>query len=181
MIITVAGHAGSGKSTVAKLLAARLGFKHYSTGDFMRQMADERGISIKDLNIIAEKDRAIDKLLDDRQKKLGETEDNFVLDSRLGGLFIPKAIKVFLDCDIDTRIKRTMLDKRTSEKHPSVESAKKFALERESSEKKRFRELYNFDPYDPENYDIAIDTTSIPAEEVADKVIAVLGKEQLVE
>src|SRR3989339_887198 len=180
MIITVSGHAGSGKSTVAKLLAVRLGFKHYSTGDFMREMAAELGMSIKDLNIAAEQDQSIDKALDDRQKRLGETEDNFVIDSRLGGFFIPKATKVFVDCDIDTRIKRTMLDKRTGEKHPSFESAKKFAVEREGSEEKRYKEFYHFDAYDPTNYDIVIDTTTIPAEEVVTRILGVLREEQLI-
>ena len=50
MIITISGTPGSGKSTVAKMIATKLGFKHYSTGDFMRQMAKERGISLEELS-----------------------------------------------------------------------------------------------------------------------------------
>jgi len=33
MIITIAGEGGSGKSTVARILAKKLDYKHYSTGD----------------------------------------------------------------------------------------------------------------------------------------------------
>ena len=44
MKITLSGMVGSGKSTNAKLFAKELGYKHYSVGDLMREMAKERGI-----------------------------------------------------------------------------------------------------------------------------------------
>ena len=47
MIITISGIAGSGKSTVAKLLAKKLNCKHYSVGDFMRQIAKEKNIPLR--------------------------------------------------------------------------------------------------------------------------------------
>ncbi len=61
MIITISGKAGSGKSTIAKQLAKKLGLKHYSTGDFMRQMAKDKGVSLLELSRIAEKDKSIDQ------------------------------------------------------------------------------------------------------------------------
>jgi cytidylate kinase len=42
MIITIAGTVGSGKSTVGRIIAKRLGLKHYSIGDLMREMAEQR-------------------------------------------------------------------------------------------------------------------------------------------
>ena len=42
MIIAISGKAGSGKSTVAKLLASKLRLRHYSIGDLMREMAKEK-------------------------------------------------------------------------------------------------------------------------------------------
>ena len=56
MIITISGKPGSGKSTVAKRLAAELGLTHVSAGDFMRDMATERGITVLELSAIAEND-----------------------------------------------------------------------------------------------------------------------------
>ncbi|PIN81309.1 cytidylate kinase, partial [Candidatus Woesearchaeota archaeon CG10_big_fil_rev_8_21_14_0_10_32_9] len=65
MKITISGNLGSGKSTVAKMLAKDLGYSHYSTGDFMRKMAEERGITLLELGKIAENDSSIDYELDD--------------------------------------------------------------------------------------------------------------------
>ena len=56
MILTLGGHLGSGKSTLGKRLGEYLNYKHYSTGGFMRDMALERGISIIELNHLAESD-----------------------------------------------------------------------------------------------------------------------------
>ena len=56
MIITLGGHHGAGKSTLAAKLAAHFNYKRYSTGDFMRALAGEKGISIIELNQEAEKD-----------------------------------------------------------------------------------------------------------------------------
>jgi ABC-type multidrug transport system fused ATPase/permease subunit len=51
--ITIAGSPGSGKSSTAKAIAAVLGFQHFSSGDFFRQLAVERGQSIEAMNISA--------------------------------------------------------------------------------------------------------------------------------
>ena len=88
MIITISGIAGSGKSTVAKLLAKKLNYKHYSIGDFMREIAKQRKTTLLELSKEAEKDSSIDKELDQKQIELGKTQDNFVIDSRLGFHFI---------------------------------------------------------------------------------------------
>ena len=97
MIITISGALGSGKSTVAKILVQKFNLKHYSTGDFMREIAVKRGITLLELSKLAETDKSIDEELDERQIKLGEEEDNFIIDARLGWHFIPNSIKIFLD------------------------------------------------------------------------------------
>ena len=76
MIITISGLPGSGKSTVARLLADKLRLKHYSTGDYMRKMAGDRHLTLAQLGQQAEKDKKIDEELDTWQIKLGLTEDN---------------------------------------------------------------------------------------------------------
>ena len=106
MIVTISGVAGSGKTTIAKLLAKQLNLDHYSSGDLMRKLAKEKNISLLKLSKIAEKDKSIDKELDQRQIQLGKTKDNFVIDGRLSALFIPNAkYKIFLDCNDDVRAK----------------------------------------------------------------------------
>src|SRR3989338_745030 len=111
MIITISGKAGSGKSTVAKIIAAKLNLAHYSIGDLMREMAKEKDISLIELNNLAEKDKTIDKELDDKLIKLGKEKKDFVIDGRLTAFFIPHAdLKVFLDADEKVDRKSTRLN-----------------------------------------------------------------------
>jgi len=107
MIITIAGKAGSGKSSVAKEIAKRLKFKHYSMGDFQRELANELGVTIEKLGELAKTDRKYDDMTDKKQKNIGKG-DNVIVDSRLGAHFIPHAFKVFLDVDIDVAVKRRL-------------------------------------------------------------------------
>src|SRR3989338_8350240 len=143
MIITISGTPGSGKSTAAKLVAYKLKYKHYSTGDFMRQLAEERELSIFEFSKIAEKDRNIDEELDQRQIKLGKEEDSFVIDGRLSYHFIPTSVKVFIDADFDTRAKRRFDDRRGEEHNVTMEKTKEQLKKREESEAKRYKKYYN--------------------------------------
>ena len=54
MIITVSGTPGSGKSTIAKALAKNFRLKYFSSGDLMRNLAEKKGISLAELNKLAE-------------------------------------------------------------------------------------------------------------------------------
>jgi predicted cytidylate kinase len=178
MIITISGKAGSGKSTIAKMLAKELKLKHFSSGDFMRQMAKEKGISIAELGKQAENDNGvIDKEIDERQKKLGNEESNFVIDGRLSAFFIPKAeYKIFLDVDLDVAAKRIIGDKRSDENADNIEQMKKEMKNREDSEIKRYQEYYGFNCYDLANYDVAIDTTELTPEQIIDKLVELVNK-----
>ncbi len=179
MIITLSGRPGSGKSTVAKLVAQKLGLKHYSTGDFMRQLAVERNVLLRDLTKQAEQSKEIDTILDRRQIELGQKEDNFVIDGRLSFHFIPKSIKIFLDADIKERARRIHQMGRKEEPMADLDDAVKKLQEREESEKLRYKRYYGIDLGDKKNYDMAIDTTFIPAEKVAEKIVEfVKGKMQ---
>ena len=93
-IITICGVNGSGKSTSAKRVSSFLNYPHFSAGDFMREMASERGISVSELGILAEKDPSVDKEIDRRQKEYMDTHEDFVIDSRLGWFLAPDSFKV---------------------------------------------------------------------------------------
>lgn len=171
MIITISGNAGSGKSTVGKIISEKLGLKKYSTGDFMRQMAEERGITLLELSKLAEKDRKIDEELDNRQVDFGKTQDNFIIDARLGFYFIPNSIKIFLHCELNESARRIFNNKRSTEKNQSLENTKKNIETRQESERKRYKDYYNIDNYmDDKHYDLFVDTTRIPPEEVVRKI-----------
>jgi len=179
MIITIGGKPGSGKSTVAKILAKKLNLKHYSTGDFMRKLASERGMSLIELSKIAEKDFSIDDEIDSWLRNLAEKEDDFVIDSRLAFYFIPKAVKVYLDVDLDVAAKRILSGpERKTEKAKSVEELKEELKERMKSERKRYEKYYNVDIDDKSKYDIVIDTSNISAEEVAERIVEFLKRKK---
>ena len=70
MIITLSGNVASGKSTIGDALAEKLGFKRYSSGNFMRAMAKKKGVTLQKLGKEAEKTIMIDKEIDDMLKEI---------------------------------------------------------------------------------------------------------------
>lgn len=175
MIITLGGKAGSGKSTVAKLLAKKLDYKHYSMGDLQREIAKERNISIFKLGELEEKDPSIDKEVDNKQRKLGESQDNFVIDSRLGFHFIPKAKKIFLDANFEVRAIRILNDNARKEDNKNLEKAKENIKQREASEIARYKKYYNLNPYNKKNFDSIIDTSNSNPEEIVNNILSSLN------
>ena len=99
MIITISGWPGSGKTTVGKLLARKLNYKFYSMGNLRGKTALEKNLTIDQLNKIGEDESWTDKDVDEYQKKLGEKEDNLIVEGRLSFHFIPKSLKIFLKVD----------------------------------------------------------------------------------
>ena len=171
MIITISGKAGSGKSTVAKEVAKKLGLEHYSVGDLMRKLAKEKKMSLNDLSRLAEKDRSIDMELDKKTIEL-RAADNFVIDGRLTAYFLPYAdLKIFLDCEDKVRAERILKDNRDDEKSKSLKELIKKIRQREKSERKRYDNLYSIDSHDKKLYNLIIDTTKLGVKEVVDRII----------
>jgi cytidylate kinase len=66
----------------------------------MREMAMEKEMTLMELNTFSETDGGkIDAILDERQKKLGQEKDNFIIDARLAWHFISQSFKVYLTVD----------------------------------------------------------------------------------
>ena len=183
MKITISGSPGSGKSTVRNLLAQKLNLKRYSTGDFMRQLATEKGLNLEEFSKIAQKDPSIDKQLDDRQVKLGKEENNFIIDGRLSFHFIPNSIKIFIDAKLEIRAQRILGDiqnnVRITENAKNLQEQIDSIKKREDSERLRYKQYYNLDPYDKSHYDLVIDSSDIDAEEIASKIITLINEQKL--
>lgn len=182
MIITIGGDAGSGKSTVAQLVAERLGFKFHSIGNLRRQMASARGMTIEEYNKLGETDPSTDKEADAFQEKLGKTEDNFVLEGRLGWKFIPQSFKVFLAVDEKVAAERILKDhqakRRASEKAiHTIDEALAHLRARRKTDTLRYKKYYNTDFLDMKHYDLVIDTSKSTVEKVADEILEAARKD----
>lgn len=174
-IITLAGRLGSGKSSTAKLVAAKLGYKHFSSGDLFRQIAAEWGEDLLDANKAAESNRKIDDMVDGRLQEIGTTDDEVVIDSRTAWHWIPESFKVYLYLDTTVAAERIISKKHerddANENIPDDPSEYAKTLEeRYASENKRYATLYGIDPSVHDNYDLVIDTSTLDLEGVADRI-----------
>ena len=78
-IITICGSLGSGKSSAAKKVAQILSYKHFSSGDFFRQVGFELGFSVTETNIRAETDPKIDEMTDQKMRDLNNDQKKLSL------------------------------------------------------------------------------------------------------
>ncbi len=97
--VVLNGDLGSGKTTVSKLLALRLGVRRISVGDLYRSMAAELGMTTLQLNLHAELDDKIDHYVDQLQTDIAASGEQLVVDSRLAWHFFTDALKVHMIAD----------------------------------------------------------------------------------
>jgi len=167
MIITISGKPGAGKTTVGRILAKQLGYKFYSIGEFRGEMAQKLGFTIDELNKIGEKNFWTDQRADEFQKKIGETENDVIIDGWIAFHFIPNSFKVFLDVDPKVSARRVFIDQRPDEEYLDNEKkVLKQLQERLKETRKRFLKYYQVDFLDKSHYDLIINTSKIPPEEV---------------
>lgn len=178
MIITICGRPGSGKSSVGRSLAERLGYRYYDIGEMRGEMARERGMSIEQFNRLGETEDFTDRKVDEFQEELGKKEDNLVVVSRLGAHFIPHSFRVFLNVGAEEGGRRVFHDSmnRKDETYSSIEEARIAVQEREKSDIRRYEKYYGYDPFDERGYDLVIDTTEIGIDEVVKRVAEAFEK-----
>lgn len=168
MLITMWWKAWSGKWTVSKLLAKELGYEIISIWDMKRKLAAEMWINIIEFNKMwddPDKSAEFDLKYEEYQKSLKLT-DNIILDSRLGFYAQPKAFKILLDVDEEVAWERIFKAERDTDKHATKKHAVAEVKERNSSDKARYQKLYNVDLWNPNNYNLVIDTSERTPEEV---------------
>lgn len=177
MVISIGGAPGAGKSTVAKILAERIGVPRYSMGTLRREVAKNRGMTIEEYNRLGETDPSTDAEIDEYQKKLPETQKDFVIDGRISWYFIPSSFKVYLTVDERVGAERiySALQKSATrnegENLTSVDAVLKSNRKRIESDKKRYARYYGIDAYDTANYDLVIDATDKTPEMTVEEIL----------
>lgn len=170
--VTIFGLAGTGTTTVGKLLAARLRVPFMSSGNMFRAKAKELCLTLYDFEKLCNEDDSYDRALDAEIEMYGKMHESFVFESRLAWHFIPDSFKVKIICDLDTRIARIAgRDKET------FEEKKKKTLTREEDGPKRYREYYGITEFAPDAaFDLILDSTELSPEEIVERIARALGK-----
>jgi cytidylate kinase len=153
-VFTISGLHGTGKSTYAARLAERLRLRHVSAGKLFREIACERGLTLRNLSLEASTDDELDRLVDERTRAEA-VRGNVVIDAMLGG-WITRDLsdaRIYLWAPRDIRIERIA---RRDEL--SVEEAREETLYREDLERRRFKRFYAIDIGDLSIYDLTLNT-----------------------
>lgn len=184
MIISISGTPGSGKSTLAKELARRLGWPRYYIGGLRRERAKELGLTLAEYNALGEKDPRTDREVDEYQKKLGEKNDNFIIEGRTSWLFIPHSIKIYIYAGEKTAAARIAGElKNGSGRNEGAggfapAQALKSIRQRMASDRRRYRQYYDVDVYNPAHYDFSLDTSRLTPEKTAQIVYDYINKKR---
>jgi predicted cytidylate kinase len=170
VLITISGLPGSGKTTVARLVADELGLEHVYAGDIFRQQAAAHGLTLEQYTRRAESDHEIDKALDAQMRERAKRGEA-VLEGRLAAFMAEEAgrpaLKVFLDADVLIRAERI----RTRE-GGATEKRLQETEAREASDARRYQEIYGVDYHDPSRYDLVLVTDGRTPEELAREIVA---------
>jgi len=169
-LITISGLPGSGKTTVARLVAEQLGLEHVYAGDIFRRQAAARGLSLEEYARQAETDHAIDRALDE-QMRARAAEDDAVLEGRLAAFMAEAAgrpaLKVFLDAPETVRAERIV-----AREGGAAEARLQETQAREASDARRYRQIYGFDYHDLGRYDLVLSTDRRSPEELAREIVS---------
>ena len=174
MHITLTGNLGSGKSTICKILRDKYGFEVYSTGTVQRQLAQEMNLTTLEMNQLMCSDRKYDTMIDDATARISrENKDkNIVFDSRLAWNFVEQSFKVFLSVSLDVAANRVMNDSRGAvESYENVEEAKELLSKRAMTENERYKQIYNLEYFNFENYDLVLDSTYATPDEIVETLL----------
>lgn len=184
MIVSISGVQGSGKSTIAKMIAEKLNWPRYYMGGIRREAAKKMGLTLAEYNKLGETDPSTDLAVDKFQEELGKTKDNFIIEGRTSWYFIPQSLKIYLDVKIEIGAQRIFENLKTNSSRnedknlDTFESVLESVKKRQISDDKRYKQYFNIDVYDKNNYDFCLDTSDVDIKTVFEKTLDFIEKNQ---
>jgi predicted cytidylate kinase len=169
MLITISGLPGCGKTTVAKLLSQKLLLRYVSAGEFFREMAENKNMTLLEFGEYSKTHPDVDREIDKRQLEIAKSGD-IVMDGRLSGWLAKtnniNALKVWLNASLKTRAERIAKREKTD-----IELSLKDIKLREDCERERYEKLYNVNMSNPLMYNMIIDANRKTPEEICKLII----------
>jgi cytidylate kinase len=164
--IAISGKSGCGNTTISRMVSDTLSLRFINFT--FRSLAEEKGMSLKEVLDQAAKDDSWDREVDRRQLSLAREEGGCVLGSRLAIWMLKEAdLKVYLKAKPETRAGRIV-----NREGGSIESVAAFTAERDRQDRERYIRIYNIDNDDYSFADLAIDTDTVDPRSIADMIIA---------
>ncbi len=173
-VVVIAGPPGAGKSTYAKRLADDLGFRYYSSGLAFRALAEEIGVSIVELNKLAERDPKVDLEIE-RRTIMVACEGNVVIDSHIAAWVLASKADILVYVKAPLTIRAERIARRDGK---NLNEALEEILEREESHWIRFKKYYGIDLTDLTIFHLIVDTSVFSVEE-AYEIIKTAVKKKL--
>lgn len=176
-IVTIGGHVGAGKTTLAARLAEALGYEELYMGGIMRQIAAERGMTIEKFYADLKNDPKLEQSIDERQAKLMQEKDNLVIQGRVAWFFAKGSMSTVFDVflAVDPAVGAQRTSQRPENAGRPLAEVSRANAERTRQEVERYRSLYGIENFlDASHYDFVLDTSNLNEDEVLATIIAKL-------
>lgn len=165
ILIAISGMSGCGNTTISRIVAEKLRLKFINYT--FRSLAEEKGVSLKEILELAAKDDSYDKEVDSRQVQLARESGGCVIGSRLAIWMLKEAdLKIFLRARAETRAARIV--KREG---GDINDIAAFTAERDRQDNKRYIRIYDIDNYEYQFADIIIDTDNLTPDDITKIII----------
>lgn len=170
--ITISGEVASGKSTIGKALAAKLGYSFMSIGQKIREVAAENGMSIVEFQKYCSENPQMDIDIDARFSEDCNNRKQSVCDYRLGFKFVNESFHVFLKIKNETAKSRLKNAYRHNETVETLE-------ERNELFRKQLQACYDIDYCDERHYDLVVNVDEFSsADDIANFIITQFNKQK---
>jgi len=166
-LITISGSSGTGKSLLTKKLASSLGWSIFSIPKRLRQLAQEKGIKVEDINTLP---KEIHNQMEDDMADQIKSGKNFILESRLAGWQAKNQTDVLRILVISDQHKKFI--RYADREKISIQEAKDQLKNRDQNNLEFYTQLYQAGNYlDPKHYQLIIDSSKMTPEQEVEKVL----------